>query len=67
MIRTKKKLYVKLFLFRHSRSLLLYNVSCFVPSAVAKARLGTTFHMGPLSSKINNGIGQDFFDICINI
>ena len=31
-----------MFLFRHSWSLLLYNVCCFVPSAVAKARLGTT-------------------------
>ena len=30
-----------MFLFRHSRSLLLYNVYCFVPSAIAKARLGT--------------------------
>ena len=31
-----------MFLFRHSRSLLLYKVCCFVPSDVAKARLGTT-------------------------
>ena len=31
-----------MFLFRHTWSLLLYNVCCFVPSAVAKARLGTT-------------------------
>ena len=31
-----------MFLFCHSRSLLLYNVCCFDPSAVAKTRLGTT-------------------------
>ena len=31
-----------MFLFCHSWRLLLYNVCCFIPSAVAKSRLGTT-------------------------
>ena len=54
-----------MFLFRHSRSLLLYNVCCFVPSTVAKARLGTTSDLiGTMLSRYNRWMVSLVDTIC---